>query len=592
MTDENDMDLFNTTQIETLESLRQQSTPQQQLWLSGYFYGLSQANTDASKATPSLNDQATLPGVTILVATQTGNAQQVAEQLKTTLEAESIAVTLSNVSDIKVKALAKISHLILVSSTYGEGEPPDTAAAFHKSLFAAKAPPLRELKYAVFGLGDSSYDQFCQTAIDFDTRLAELGATRLLPRVEADVEFQSSADKWVLEVRDTLLKEAGASTSAKASIAHQNTQAWSEKNPYPAEVLGITPLTDITSNKTVFHLELDIADSGIQYQPGDIAVIATQNDSELVASVIRQAGLDATETVNLKGEEVTLEQALTHKRQLRCITPKQLDAYADKLNQPSLVANTPLDKTSLNQSDVLDIFNLASPAGVLTAQDLVEWLLPLRPRQYSIASSQNLLEDELHLCIGQVVYELNGRTRYGSCSNALANLQEGDQVSLSIKPNPNFKLPEKADAPIMMVGPGTGIAPFRAFMQEREANQVKGKSWLFFGEQHFSRDFLYQVEWQKWVKTGTLEKISLAFSRDQAEKIYVQHRLYQAAAEVFAWLEAGAYFYVCGDQAKMAKDVHATLLQIVAEQGQMDAEAAEDYLQNLIQQKRYQRDVY
>lgn len=586
------MNLLNTTQIETLETLRQNSTPEQQLWLSGYFYGLSQSASAVTSAISSANPSVNLPSVTILVATQTGNAQQVAEQLKGALEAESISVTLNNVSDIKVKALTKISHLILVSSTYGEGEPPDTAAAFHKSLFAAKAPQLTDLNYAVFGLGDSSYDQFCQTAIEFDNRLAELGANCLLPRVEADVEFQPLADEWVISVRDSLLKEAGASATAQAPSVTQNAQAWSESNPFSAEVLAITPLTDVTSNKTVFHLELDLDGSDIQYQAGDIAVIGTQNPTELVASVIRQAGLEATETVTLNGEDFSLEQALTHKRQLRCITTKQLDAYAEKVGQPSLVANTPLDKTTLSQSDVLDIFNLASPAGVLTAQDLVDWLLPLRARQYSIASSQALVEDELHLCIGQVVYELNGRTRYGTCSNALAHLQEGDQVSLSIKPNPNFKLPEKADAPIMMVGPGTGIAPFRAFMQDREAHQIQGKSWLFFGEQHFSSDFLYQVEWQKWVKAGTLEKISLAFSRDQAEKVYVQHRLYQAAAEVFSWLEAGAYFYVCGDQAKMAKDVHATLLQIVAEQGQMDADAAEDYLQTLIQQKRYQRDVY
>lgn len=586
------MNLFNPTQIEILEALRQESSTEQQLWLSGFFYGLSQASSTNVSALTNANTTAKLPSVTILVATQTGNAQQVAEQLKTVLEAESIAVTLSNVADIKVKALSKISHLILVSSTYGEGEPPDSAAAFYKALFSAKAPQLPQLNYAVFGLGDRSYDQFCQIAINFDARFAELGATRLLPRVEADVEFQPLADEWVVSVRDTLLKAAGASTTVQTPIASKNNQAWSEKNPFSAEVLAINPLTDTTSNKTVFHIELDITDSGIQYQAGDIAIIGTQNSADLVSSVIQQAGLDANETVTLNNEKISLEQALTHQRQLRCITSKQFDAYAEKLNQPSLVTNTPLDKNGLAQSDVLDIFNLASPAGVLTAQDLVDWLLPLRARQYSIASSQALVEDELHLCIGQVVYELNGRTRYGTCSNALAHLHEGDMVSLSIKPNPNFKLPEQADAPIIMVGPGTGIAPFRAFMQDREANQIEGKSWLFFGDQHFTSDFLYQVEWQKWVKAGTLEKISLAFSRDQAEKIYVQNRLQQNAETVFNWLQNGAYFYVCGDQAKMAKDVHATLLQIVAEQGQMDADAAEDYLQNLIQQKRYQRDVY
>lgn len=584
------MHLLNAAQLTQVETLRQQSTPEQLIWLSGYFYGLASQN-----ATPALsaNSPATsLPSVTILVATQTGNAQQVADQLKQALQARGIEATLTNASDCKVKALSKLSHLVIVSSTYGEGEPPDTAAAFYKGLLSDKAPQLPELNYAVFGLGDSSYEKFCQTAIDFDERLNSLGATRLIDRVEADVEYQTAAKNWIETLTETLAGQTTTNTANNTLSTTANNQAWSESNPFEAEVIAITPITDVKSAKDVWHLELDIEGANIQYQAGDILAILANNQPELVDALLHQTGLNADDSVVINDQTYSLKTALLSKRQLRGITLKQLEAFAALVDQPSLIANTPLDKNTLAQSDVLDVFNLASPIEKFSAQSLVDWLLPLRARQYSIASSQNLVDDEVHLCVRQVVYELNGRTRYGVCSNLIAQLKEGDKVKIYVKSNPNFKLPAHTDTPVIMVGPGTGIAPFRAFMQQREAQGCVGKSWLFFGEQHAQTDFLYQIEWQKWVKSGVLEKISLAFSRDQAEKIYVQHRMLEAGAELYQWLENGAHFYVCGDQATMAKDVHAALLQVIQQHGQKTETEAEAYLETLVQQKRYQRDVY
>lgn len=587
------MNLLTEKQIQALDALKTDSSRELQVWLSGYFYGLSDQTPHLNRQAPGLVESAVaLPVVTIIVATQTGNAMQVGEWLKQALVDVGVKVELLEASALKVKNLTKITHLAVISSTHGEGEPPDSALAFHKALLADKAPALPSLNYAVFGLGDTSYELFCQTAKEFDQRLTSLGAQPLLPRVEADVEFESVAKQWVEDFSRQITQVASNGNTPSETL-EQNHQAWSESRPFNAEVLAITPLTDIGSEKSVWHLELDIEGSGIGYQPGDIVAILVENQAELVKSVIQQAGLSANENVQLNEQTLSLEQALKTKRALRGLTPKQLEEYQKWVDQPSLLANTPqLDKAGLSQSDVLDLFNLASPAGLVTAQQLADWLLPLRSRQYSIASSQALVDDELHITVREVAYSLNGRERFGVCSHALAQLAEGDKVALYVKSNPNFKLPTDTNAPIMMVGPGTGVAPFRAFMQQRQAQGLSEKSWLFFGEQHFKTDFLYQTEWQKWVSSGVLEKISLAFSRDQADKVYVQDRLIESAKEVFEWLEDGAYFYVCGDQARMAKDVHAALLQIISQQGRMSAEQAEDYIQNLIQQKRYQRDVY
>ena len=583
--------IINEAQQKLLEATKQNATTEQLIWLSGYFYGLANDQgglaqlSDVASATPQ-----SLPNVTILYASQTGNAAGVAQQLHDTLAAQSVPVTLSNVLDYRIKSLKKETHIIIVASTYGDGEAPDEALAFYNSIMGDKAPKLDHLSFAVFGLGDSSYDLFCQTGIDFDHRFEELGATRLLDRVDSDVEFEDDAKTWIDALSATLVQSSAQASTTGDSASTVSTQNWSESQPFAGEVLNIIDLTDDGSDKHVWHLEIGLDESGIQYQPGDIVALLPENDPELVAQLIEATGLSADEIVTIKETPYTLKEALTQKRDITSLNKKWVENYAEQTGQSDLDITATNIQQIIEEGDLLDLIQ-AKPA-TLSAQALVDLLRPLRSRQYSIASSQAIYDDEVHVTVKQVEYSSLNRARKGVCSNWLASLTEGDAVPLYIKANNSFKLPENTQAKIIMVGAGTGVAPFRSFLQQRDAESLKGNTWLFFGEQHFRTDFLYQLEWQKYIKSGVLEKISLAFSRDQAEKIYVQNRLVEQAQEVFKWLEEGAYLYVCGDRNHMAKDVHNAFITVITEQGQKTAEEAEAYLQDLISQRRYQRDVY
>ncbi len=579
--------IINDTQQKLLEAINKENASTEQLiWLSGYFYGLANEKTGEA---PPITAPKHLPNVTILYASQTGNAAGVAQTLHDQLATKNVPVAIHNVLDYRVKNLKKETHVILVASTYGDGEAPDEALAFYKAIMDKKAPKLDHLSYAVFGLGDSSYDLFCQTGIDFDKRFEELGATRLLPRVDSDVEFEDDATQWTTELSALLATSESQNNTQSAQIPSAS-QNWSESHPFVGEVLNIIDLTDDDSDKNVWHLEIGLEESGIQYQPGDIVALLPENDPELVAQLIEATGLSADETVTIKETPYTLKEALTQKRDITSLNKKWVENYAEQTGQSDLDITATNLQQIIEEGDLLDLIQ-AKPAS-LSAQALVDLLRPLRSRQYSIASSQAIYDDEVHVTVKQVEYTSLKRARKGVCSNWLASLTEGDAVPLYIKANNSFKLPENTQAKIIMVGAGTGVAPFRSFLQQREADALKGNTWLFFGEQHFRTDFLYQTEWQKWIKSGVLEKMSVAFSRDQAEKIYVQNRLVEQAQELFKWLEEGAYIYVCGDRNHMAKDVHNAFITILIEQGKKSAEEAENYLQELVSQKRYQRDVY
>ncbi len=579
--------IINDTQQKLLEAINKENASTEQLiWLSGYFYGLANEKTGEA---PPFTAPKHLPNVTILYASQTGNAAGVAQTLHDQLATKKVPVAIHNVLDYRVKNLKKETHVILVASTYGDGEAPDEALAFYKAIMDKKAPKLDHLSYAVFGLGDSSYDLFCQTGIDFDKRFEELGATRLLPRVDSDVEFEDDATQWTTELSALLATSESQNNTQSAQIPSAS-QNWSESHPFVGEVLNIIDLTDDGSDKNVWHLEIGLDESGIQYQPGDIVALLPENDPELVAQLIEATGLSADETVTIKETPYTLKEALTQKRDITSLNKKWVENYAEQTGQSDLDITATNIQQIIEEGDLLDLIQ-AKPA-TLSAQALVDLLRPLRSRQYSIASSQAIYDDEVHVTVKQVEYTSLNRARKGVCSNWLASLTEGDAVPLYIKANNSFKLPENTQAKIIMIGAGTGVAPFRSFLQQREADALKGNTWLFFGEQHFRTDFLYQTEWQKWIKSGVLEKMSVAFSRDQAEKIYVQNRLVEQAQELFKWLEEGAYIYVCGDRNHMAKDVHNAFITILIEQGKKSAEEAENYLQELVSQKRYQRDVY
>ena len=579
--------IINEAQQKLLEASKENATTEQLIWLSGYFYGLA---NDKNSAAQLSSPPKSLPKVTVLYASETGNATGIAQKLHDQLVAKKVPVTLSNVLDYRIKSLKKETHVILVASTYGDGEAPDEALTFYNALMSDKAPKLDHLSFSVFGLGDSSYDLFCQTGIDFDKRFSELGASRLLERVNADVEFEEAAEKWINELSEILTHTESQVTDTTNTSTVSSAQNWSESHPFTGELLNIIDLTDVGSEKNVWHLEIGLDESGIQYQPGDIVALLPENDSELVDELIKTLGLSADEPVTIKDETYTLKDALIQKREITSLNKKLVESYAEQTKQNDLDCSSNEIKHLIEGGDFLDLIQ-AYPTK-LNAQELIDLLRPLRTRQYSIASSQAVYDDEVHVTVKQVEYESLNRIRKGVCSNWLAKLTEGDRVPLYIKPNNGFKLPKDDQAKIVMVGAGTGIAPFRSFLQQREADGLTGNTWLFFGEQHFHTDFLYQLEWQKLVKTGVLENISLAFSRDQAEKIYVQNRLLEQAQELFEWLENGAYLYVCGDRNYMAKDVHNAFVTILVEQGQKTPEEAEAYLQDLVTQRRYQRDVY
>ncbi|WP_243494850.1 assimilatory sulfite reductase (NADPH) flavoprotein subunit [Priestia aryabhattai] len=593
---------FNQEQADLLNRLLPTLTEAQKMWLSGYLTASqstsAEGTPDVSTAAPARAEQTISKDVTILYGSQTGNAQGLAENTGKTLEAKGFNVTVSSMNDFKPNNLKKLENLLIVVSTHGEGEPPDNALSFHEFLHGRRAPKLENFRFSVLSLGDSSYEFFCQTGKEFDVRLAELGGERLYPRVDCDLDFEEPANKWLKGVIDGLSEAKGHSASAAVPAeAPAGTSPYSRTNPFKAEVLENLNLNGRGSNKETRHLELSLEGSGLTYEPGDSLGIYPENDPELVDLLLNEFKWDASEsvTVNKEGETRPLREALLSNFEITVLTKPLLKQAAeltgnDKLK--ALVENREELKAYTQGRDVIDLVRDFGPWNV-SAQEFVAILRKMPARLYSIASSLSANPDEVHLTIGAVRYEAHGRERKGVCSVLCSErLQPGDTIPVYLQSNKNFKLPQNQETPIIMVGPGTGVAPFRSFMQEREETGAKGKSWMFFGDQHFVTDFLYQTEWQKWLKDGVLTKMDVAFSRDTEEKVYVQNRMLEHSKELFQWLEEGASFYVCGDKTNMARDVHNTLVEIVETEGKMSREEAEAYLAEMKKQKRYQRDVY
>lgn len=589
---------LNPEQLARLQAATTDLSPTQLAWVSGYFWGMLNQQPGATVvATPAAVEA---PAITLISASQTGNARRVAEQLRDDLLTAKLNVKLVNAGDYKFKQIAQEKLLVVVTSTQGEGEPPEEAVALHKFLFSKKAPKLNGTAFAVFGLGDTSYEFFCQSGKDFDSKLAELGAERLLDRVDTDVEYQTAAAEWRERIVDVLKARAPKETSAQAALTATGVVNEVHSSPYTKEApltatLSVNQkITGRDSEKDVRHIEIDLADSGLRYQPGDALGVWYQNDAALVKELAELLWLKGTETVTVHRKAMPLSEALEWHLELTVNTGNIVENYATLTRSESLL---PLvgDKAKLQHyaatTPIVDMVRF-SPAQ-LDAQALVDLLRPLTPRLYSIASSQAEVETEVHVTVGVVRYDIEGRARAGGASSFLADrVEEDGEVRVFIEHNDNFRLPTNPQTPVIMIGPGTGIAPFRAFMQQRAADGAEGKNWLFFGNPHFTDDFLYQVEWQRLVKDGVLSNISLAWSRDQKEKIYVQDKLREQGAELWRWINDGAHIYVCGDANRMAKDVEQALLEVIAEFGAMDAEAADDYLSELRVERRYQRDVY
>lgn len=598
---------FNQEQIELLNRVVPTLTDVQRIWLSGYLTALHGSAASVSTGAAPLaalaaNEAAASKEVTVLFGSQTGNSHKLAKNLSKKLEEQGFQVTLSSMSDFKPNGLKKVQNLLILVSTHGEGEPPDNAVSFYEFLHSKRAPRLEGMQYSVLALGDTSYEYFCQTGKDFDKRLEELGAARLTPRVDCDVDFEEPAAEWMGRVVSSLsgatAAPAAIPVSALAAVDGSESE-YSRSNPFQAEVLENLNLNGRGSDRETRHIELSLEGSNLQYEPGDSLGIYPENHPRLVDELIEAMNWQADEPVpvNKNGEQRPLREALLRHYEITVLTKPLLEQAAqltsDNGLQQLLEAGREQElRAYLSGRDLLDLVQDYSFKGV-PAGEFVSILRKLPARLYSIASSPKASPGEVHVTVRAVRYEAHGRDRYGVCSVHLAErVQAGETLPVFIQQNPNFKLPANPETPVIMIGPGTGVAPFRAFLGEREETGAEGKTWLFFGDQHFSTDFLYQVEWQRWLKEGVLTRMDVAFSRDTDKKVYVQHRMLEKSRDLYEWLQEGAHVYVCGDEKKMAHDVHNALAAILEQEGGLSPEEAAEYLTRMQQQKRYQRDVY
>jgi sulfite reductase (NADPH) flavoprotein alpha-component len=596
---------LDSVQSNNLQSAVSGLSSQQLQWVSGYAAGLAAAAAQSTfvsevDALSVAVNSAVGQTLTVLFGSQTGNGEDVAAQLVDSAIAEGFAAESVSMADYKPANLKRDELVAIVVSTHGEGDPPDDAELLHEYLLSEKAPELKKLKFSVLALGDSSYVNFCQTGREIDARLAELGAERLESLLECDLDYDDQASEWTqrLVARLPDLIDKGEPVAIPILRAVDVVSLYGKTNPFPAEVLVNQKITGGSSSKDVRHIELSLEGSGLSYEPGDSLAVISENPPQLVAEILAELNLDGDALVIANHRELKLADAL--KRSLE-ITSVNLGFLRDWAELASVAGN---DELSLilgnNDSQVLsefvdnhqiiDVVRLY-PADV-DARRFANMLRRLSPRSYSISSSLAANPDEVHLTVASVNYDAFGSEHWGAASTHLVDrVNEGDRVSVYVERNSRFRLPHD-DVPVIMIGPGTGIAPFRAFVEERFERAAPGANWLFFGDRNFDSDFLYQLEWQRHRKRGTLQRLNVAFSRDQANKIYVQDLIRENGVELNRWIENGAHIYVCGDAKSMARDVNAALSDVLVAEGGLDASSAEQKLKELRSLGRYQRDVY
>jgi sulfite reductase (NADPH) flavoprotein alpha-component len=595
---------FNDKQAEKLNEALSGLDFGQLQWLNGYFSGIIQSSPATSAALDQQNIAA--PKTTsasepkklhILFGSHTGNSEGLAENLASLVKEKGIETEVLDMASFKARNLKKVDNLAVIVSTHGLGEPPVQAEDLYNFIHSKKAPDLSHMKFSVLALGDSSYADFCQTGKDFDATLEKLGAQRIGPRQDCDVDYEEDAEAWQKNFLQALaqISNEGPAVEAEIDVAAPKAEAkYSRKNPFEATILEKIKLNGRGSSKETIHLELDLEGSGLTYEPGDALGVYGANSTTLIEEVISATKLSGNEEVESHKGKKSLREALTYDYELTPLSKLSLKKYAELTESTRLKEMLSDSKEVLEYLSGRDILDLIKEEPYeLNPDELISVLRKNTPRMYSIASSQETMEDEVHLLVSVVRYKAFGRDKEGHCSTTLADrLKVDDKVKVFVDKNSRFKLPQDPNAPIIMVGPGTGVAPFRAFMQHRELAEKKGRSWLFFGDRNFRTDFLYQTEWQQYLKEGVLAKADVAFSRDQKEKLYVQHRMLENGKELYDWLEQGAHFYVCGDAKRMAKDVDNALREIIQQQGGVTPEKAEEYIKYLQVSKRYQTDIY
>jgi sulfite reductase (NADPH) flavoprotein alpha-component len=571
---------FAEDQIAALNRVISVTSPEQRAWLSGFLAGIQAANTPQT-AIPAAPPARRVP-LTILFGTESGNGEALAAQARKAAAKLGFAAKVVDMADTTPAQMAETQNLLVIASTWGEGDPPQRAVDFMEALAADDAPKFDKVRYAVLALGDRAYAQFCETGRRFDERLAALGGARIAERIECDLDYETPATGFINATLERLTAEAGeAEAEPGASVIHVDfarpgAEGPTRARPFEAEITEQVRLTGSRSTSDTWHLELSLEGSAIAYEPGDALGIVPTNDPALADAVLATSGLAG---------DTALRSALIERFDITTLTGKQIEDYARLTGAAAPAADWAAGR------QVIDL--LEATPHKLTGEQLTTLLRPLPPRYYSIASSRKAVGEQADLLVAALRHASHGRARTGVASVDMTERHRGgDRLQVFLRPNLHFRLPADADRPVIMIGPGTGVAPFRGFLQEREAVGATGRNWLVFGHRNYTHDFLYQLEWQDWVKNGLLTRLDVAFSRDQPAKRYVQHSLWDARRDLYAWLNDGAALYVCGDANAMAKDVHATLLRILADQGNQDEAAAKAELDAIRRDGRYLRDVY
>ena len=581
---------FTVEDIDLLNKLVQRSTPAQRTWLSGFLAGLDAAGAPGATAAPAVASRPRVP-LTILYGSESGNCESLAMKAKKLAAKLNYDARIVDMGEADMSVLAKSKNLMVFISTWGEGDPPQRAVDFYTSLMSENAPRLDGVRFGVLALGDTAYVNFCQTGRLVDERLAVLGAVRVAGRVDLDLDFAKAAANWT----EAALTKLAPPESAGATVVHVDFKGaasdedldeplYTAENPVEAEISALINLNGTGSSRETWHVELAVDAPGFVYKPGDAIGVVPENDPALAADLVTAVGL---------GSDASLALKVAKTYDITTLSRATVDQYAKLTGRKDVAALLEGDALAKFASDrqLVDLFAIYPEK--LTSDQLTKLLRPLPGRLYSVASSLKAHEGEAHLLVGAVRWASHGKNRKGVTSTYLSDRRkQGDTVKIYVKPNKHYALPADSKTPIIMIGAGTGVAPYRGFIEEREAAGAKGKSWLFFGERNFSYDFLYQLEWQDYLASGSLSRIDVAFSRDQPEKIYVQHRLWERRAELLSWIADGAHLYVCGDEKGMAKDVDATLVKILSEPMKGDLEAGKAKLKELTKANRYQRDVY
>jgi len=564
----------------------------QRAWLGGFFAGMHSHMLQSS----STINQADARIINILYGTQTGNSESVANDAAAVAKTHGLLPVVKSMDEIELDALVEMEYLLIITSTYGEGEMPDNAQLLWDLVAADSAPSMENIQYSVLALGDTSYDLFCKAGIDWDNRLAELGAKRLYDRVDCDVEFDEAAENWFSSVIPMMSDGAAVNVISTADSASDKPK-FNRKNPFSSTITTNRLLTAEKSSKETRHYEFSLEGSGLTYEAGDALNVIPQNCPELVADIVKAIGCTGEEDEPVNGELMSLSEALRTHFEIKLPSKELLQEIAKRSGDQELNGLLESDDKNLLSKylwgrDTLDLL-LQFPACEFSAAEFIALLKPLQHRAYSISSSGKMHSNSVHLTVASVRYSAHDRDHKGVCSTYIADLvNDESEVKIFFSPNKSFRVPDNDSLPIIMVGPGTGIAPFRAFLQEREFRKAGGKNWLLFGDRNEATDYIYRDEIEAMQERGVITRLDLAFSRDQEEKIYVQDRMRENGEEMYAWLEQGGSFYVCGDATYMAKDVDIALHDIITQYGDKTAEQAIDYVNQLKKEKRYVRDVY